>query len=342
MTKKNKNKSAETDKMRATATMNMLGSRWMKNAKSFFIILCLLTIITTQAIVPTKAQNNADSLALLIYIEDAIGQKDSVFVYIKQGATDGFDPELGEINLYGSPMKDPEIRIVQRTDTNAIMDTFGLKGPYWLTGMYGHDYDPYGLNWSSFGFLKPYKENVDLKKNYIYNLNQIKFAFQINATNYPVIINALKTDSILAKKMPQCLTATKHNAIDGSLETMDGLVSFTVQPNDCDDYYFNDYHRSIIVDFNIDNSIIFLEWNWLSTIKYNIHKSLHPNPASDVVALEDCNFDDEYVVFNNAGIVVKSGIIDNTDCIINIFDLQPSTYYIKTSNNVYKLVKESK
>ena len=301
--------------------------------------LCLL--IMTQVSV-AKLHADEQYPTIMFIAEDSVGNKDTLKVIFHPESTDGLDAELGEINLYGTPMKDPEIRIVQRTDTNAIMDTFGLKGPYWLTGMYGHDYDPYGLNWSSFGFLKPYKENVDLKKNYIYNLNQIKFAFQINATNYPVIINALKTDSILAKKMPQCLTATKHNAIDGSLETMDGLVSFTVQPNDCDDYYFNDYHRSIIVDFNIDNSIIFLEWNWLSTIKYNIHKSLHPNPASDVVALEDCNFDDEYVVFNNAGIVVKSGIIDNTDCIINIFDLQPSTYYIKTSNNVYKLVKESK
>ena len=67
--------------------------------------LCLLTIITTQAIVPQKARADEpkEYTKVLFWVEDALGNKDSCLFIGTPTATDGIDEHLGEVNLYGVP-----------------------------------------------------------------------------------------------------------------------------------------------------------------------------------------------------------------------------------------------
>jgi hypothetical protein len=69
------------------------------------------------------------------------------------------------------------------------------------------------------------------------------------------------------------------------------------------------------------------------------HKTLFPNPSCDYVILEDSNFGDEFIIINSNGVVVKTGIIDNENALIDISDLPASAYYIRIKNSIYSLIK---
>ena len=318
MTKKNKKKSAETDKMRATATTNMLGSRWMKNLKGLVIIMCLI-IFGSQA-VPTKAQNNADSLALLIYIEDAIGQKDSVFVYIKQGASNGFNPELGEINLYGTPMKDPEIRIVQRTDTNWY-SKFNcaelMIRPYWLydtsyrsvhfgDSVFKNDTILYLLNTNGSGAsVRTFPENLDLKKCYFDKYSIIEASLKIYSEHPPITLQFSRKDF-------------KYALFNDSSKNYSSNSS-TIS-------YWNNNPISI----NNPNDVIIAvsEINCLVGIEDSIeHKTLYPNPSDNYVILKDASLT-TYNLIDNMGSTLKTFDVDITPYQLFIGDLLTGNYYI--------------
>jgi len=344
--------------------------------RNFFITLILILVLGNNL----EAQNNADSLALLIYIEDAIGQKDSVFVYIKQGASNGFNPELGEVNLYNiPPQSDLDLRLVQRTDTNMLMDTLCLQGPFWLIGSYSTSYAPYpgggiGTEVELYGWVRPFKENADMKIKYISASNGTEyfgmggdgcrpFAFKINAkkSSYPIKV------FFQTKANPDFIfevgreSVTSHDANTGELIGVGyGGVGkmFLIQKIE-DIGYYDPYYPFMfeLPLYDVDNNqysirrwdlepsdIIFcIHYCPITFIRENDNaKILYPNPANNYVVLASDDYNSEYLIINNDGIVIKNAIVDNVDCIIDISFLPASTYYIKTKNNFYKLMKETK
>ena len=173
--------------------------------KKYFFFAAIFFVAFVSALVSTNqahAQENNDTLALLIWVEDSAGNKDSVWIYLKHGATDYLDPELGEVNLYGIPVENElDIRIMQRTDTNLIDTTYHPFNPgeifkitpYWLVGASAYWWH------KRCGWVPPYPENVDLKKNYVsqhsgwHTKEFPTFILRIQAQNCPLKLHLWKS-----------------------------------------------------------------------------------------------------------------------------------------------------
>ena len=197
-------------------------------------------------------------------------------------------------------------------------------------------------------WLPPATSNSDLKKNYVpvdaqndpwgwWNDVRV-FAFSIHAYNYPITVNV---DRISKWEFPfpfpdWNLTISLHNE-EGALKAdkyyggWGDIVSWEIP----DQNYFG---------FDIHNGFLGVTMGYHISIENDIlpHKFIYPNPASDTVKLEGCNFGSKYQIVDSAGIVVKTGIIDNENCIIDISNLPASTYYIKTDNISYKFIKSAR
>ena len=86
---------------------------YVHKMKKNFIITTLVVLAFAS---PVFSQVDGIWYRTLITVEDARGNIDSAVFYVIEGATNGIDPEFGEINLFGQePTSDLDIRIIQRT-----------------------------------------------------------------------------------------------------------------------------------------------------------------------------------------------------------------------------------
>ena len=162
-----------------------------------------------------------DGWYLKLRAVDALGTSDTIIIQYKEGATDGFDPELGEVNLYGiAPEKDIDLRIIQRADTNywvkhdsvylnsylAMSEELITKGiaPFWMVPFtdvnkgdtlltsrwfFNGPNGPHGPMWtgSICSAFPTAKENADLKVNYVeHNVCCWNYALKLHAKHFPV------------------------------------------------------------------------------------------------------------------------------------------------------------
>jgi hypothetical protein len=306
--------------------------------KKFLLIILLFLGF----IIQIQAHN--DTLAVLVWVEDAVGNRDSVFIYLKGEATDGLDPELGEVNLYGTPpQSELDLRIIQRTDTNFLKRYPYYQYPYWLTGLSWIDpNDTIGVGYS---WCPPYNENVDLKKNYVGYIWQWyggcrRFALRCSTINVPLKFtietsNPMLTSLLIGIGGTGYYVITLHDASNGKLKPR---LHHTIEPG---------YGEYVILSANIPkeniNDIILIEMCSQGFVLDSIEKkTLFPNPTSDFVVLEDCEYNDEYKIFDINGNMIEAGFIDNAECLVNISGLLPATYHIKVKNNIYKLIKIDK
>ena len=83
----------------------------------FFILTCLLTLTA-------GAQNDSMFFEFPVYFEDAIGNKDTVYIGLSEYATPEFVPALGQVNLLNEPFDSVfEVRAAIFDETAAIMFT---------------------------------------------------------------------------------------------------------------------------------------------------------------------------------------------------------------------------
>lgn len=75
--------------------------------KNLLLIISLLLIFTLNGFSQFDA-------TIKLYVEDSIGLKDSVWLGINNNSTLGIDSSLGEKNIFGTPFKDLDIRLIQR------------------------------------------------------------------------------------------------------------------------------------------------------------------------------------------------------------------------------------
>ena len=91
-----------------------------------FFLACIIALLCCTGNNTANAQEiDTDSIFIKIWVTDAIGNSDTIWVTVKN---DGI-PELESVNLYGIPPQgDLDLRIVLRTDSNAIHPWY--KTPY--------------------------------------------------------------------------------------------------------------------------------------------------------------------------------------------------------------------
>lgn len=131
----------------------------------------LLTCLTTILLFPVFSQN----IALKLFVEDAVGQKDTIIFGVNDVSTLGIDTSFGELNIFGTPFDSLDIRVIQRDSTNFNC----IKEDYYQS--------------SSPNLYFP--DNIDSKIDYrpftwSYQSVYQNFEFFIYANNYPVTVRA--------------------------------------------------------------------------------------------------------------------------------------------------------
>ena len=116
-------------------------------------LMLFIAIIIATGTISTYANGEKVHLKLVFEAVDAQGNRDTAEFAIRDRATNGLDPELGEVNLYGVPPQgDLDSRLVQRK-VEAI-DEYSS----WLRAE------------SPLGFIT-FPDNIDLKKDYRSNVD---------------------------------------------------------------------------------------------------------------------------------------------------------------------------
>jgi hypothetical protein len=270
---------------------------------------------------------------VIIWAEDAAGNRDTVFIYGYYGK----NPPAGveEVDIYGVPPQgDLDLRIIERTDTNGYyLDT---KEPVWLSGYF---YDPKlpGVDGDNYGWLRPYSSNADYKKKYFSNyfidtsytgfngVAGVRCAVYCYATNYPVTIGLCRLDYndwVLPTIIPPAEMFTVHYLDNGSLAKnyYDGQISLNCE-----------YGSGLLKE----DYIILIELLMWTSIFDNVDaKTLHPNPTSDYVVLDDIPTG-IYNILNNVGRIVDTFTIETIPKQINVSTLPNGTYFITDTQRKY-------
>ncbi|MDQ1265130.1 MAG: hypothetical protein QG635_280, partial [Bacteroidota bacterium] len=116
-----------------------------------FLLFSILLLLISQSCFAYR------TYFLQFYAVDANGQIDSVAVIDYWPSTPGIDTVLGEVNLYGQPYSDLDMRIIYR-------DT--ISGRYYS----GLVYDTTGVNYwylNNCFIIPSSSENIDLKTNFV-------------------------------------------------------------------------------------------------------------------------------------------------------------------------------
>jgi len=310
----------------------------MKKFLSKKILMPISLMAMILAFNNTQQAHAQEKGRIMFWAEDAVGNRDTVWFVIHPEATEGVDTALGEVNLYGvEPQGDLDLRIIRRSDTNYWLPLNvpeEKRKPYWLVNIYNPAYhgDPNYIDGGN--YARSASGNFDFKTEYLGNYSRgIGIPLKIVSENYPITINLeMSKKSVF---YDSDLVWSYFEDEDGS--KMGGyLYPYMIM------YCPDTVHNYIFIKNPIYTVILFEFGRHVSIKDEIIKKTLYPNPATNMVVLEDCNFGDEYQVVNINGIIIKIGIIDNEDCVIDISELLTSTYFIKTNNYFYKLIKEKK
>jgi len=286
---------------------------------------------------------------------DAAGNSDTVFIYVAEGATDGLDPEFGELNLYKVPMsigKETDLRIVQRTDTNYITDKEKTPSLYydvfWLHG-YHREENP-AEEGVSVGWLPPYKENVDLKANYVANdrseRGSREFAFQLRTTRFPVTFFVEHRREVIQN---HTMRITSHDTINGKNNW--GLIEYFAIPPDPEIkipenfiFYFN--LPSYNTEFDPAESIILILFeafsaNGIKDNKIDDNTLIYLSACRNYVVMEETSMT-TYNLFDNTGTILKTFNIESVPYQLDISDLPIGIYFIvdKARSIFYKFIKQ--
>ncbi len=296
---------------------------------------------------------------LTFRVVDAKGNADTVVFAVRDGATDGIDPELGEINLYGQPANgDLDMRIIQRTDVNCEPSHTYRK--YWLCP--GFIDKPWACNFADYPFddlgIESCSNNLDLKIDYrtnatidgIYPPPYMRGALQVYAKNYPVTIYAQfdKPD----------IDSFSSISLFGGLFDKDGNqlnFDFGNPTNpDCWHYLFGYYYNRIgegaidtVIRFNNDSENNLVSFGYRIYGKSSISKNdsemqIYPNPSKEYVTIEDGKDGEKLEIVSIDGKVIKTFTVESYPYKVDIIELTKGIYYIRDSkgSSIYKFVKE--
>ena len=326
-------------------------------------LMLFIAIIIASGTISTYANGEKVHLKLVFEAVDAQGNRDTAEFAIRDRATNGLDPELDEVNLYGVPPQgDLDIRLVQRKVEDE--DNIWLSGNFYMS------------------YIKGYANNLDLKKDYRENADWIPvgsrdFVLKVYAKHYPVSIsiisvtnhNSLSTINLYGGG--RLSMVTYHEPPDSTigLEVADGnenyctasfgfdritaeqsksivdgdtIYSFIAEPILIDSYnrgvsFSDSTSRKMLLGFNYfpNGTGAVKEAN--NTIK------LYPNPSNNNVIISEGNAGDTFEVVNSAGDKISNFAVEVFPFSYDVSSLPAGVYYIinTTSGNGFgKFVKD--
>lgn len=279
-----------------------------------------------------------DSSYFIVTVIDSLGNRDSVMMMIHSDATLDVDSAFGEVNLFGQPYNDPEIRIIQRQKGN-LQPFLGIH-PDSLFPNEISDSLIWILDTNSYqGYFKFFytNSNLELKKDvrpfyqyfYPYPLMNYPVLF-INASNYPIEVE-IKIFGDMQNEFNVCSAFNlTHDRFNG----------------DEDDYKLNSsasYSYSfIIMEKPLDTLRIGFRYE-----PYLSVQDIHPislklfdllNPIDDELYIENEQLE-EIIIFDLLGNKVLSFTPKETTSSIDVSHLQRGAYIVKAGNRTGKFIK---
>ena len=324
-------------------------------------LMLFIAIIIASGTISTYANGEKVHLKLVFEAVDAQGNRDTAEFAIRDRATNGLDPELGEVNLYGVPPQgDLDIRLVQRTKNDSNLP--------WLRS-------------STYDISFP--ENVDLKKDYRSNVDLKSddsriFALKVFAKYYPINVNLLNIsnynsiDDIYNYDEISVVSFDESNVVDAYNLVLDNnnnnscIYSYTLDKVDTAISYKN---NDTIYNFIAEPELIrysnggrtytfgdSVSKNYILKGKYVLYSleggindnlkndiKLYPNPSNGFVAISEGNEGDTFEIVNSAGDKISNFAVEVFPFSYNVSALPAGVYYIinTTSGNGFgKFVKE--
>ena len=324
-------------------------------------LMLFIAIIIASGTISTYANGEKVHLKLVFEAVDAQGNRDTAEFAIRDRATNGLDPELGEVNLYGVPPQgDLDIRLVQRTKNDSNLP--------WLRS-------------STYDISFP--ENVDLKKDYRSNVDLKSddsriFALKVFAKYYPINVNLLNIsnynsiDDIYNYDEISVVSFDESNEVDAYNLVLDNnnnnscIYSYTLDKVDTAISYKN---NDTIYNFIAEPELIrysnggrtytfgdSVSKNYILKGKYVLYSleggindnlkndiKLYPNPSNGFVAISEGNEGDTFEIVNSAGDKISNFAVEVFPFSYDVSALPAGVYYIinTTSGNGFgKFVKE--
>ena len=324
-------------------------------------LMLFIAIIIATGTISIYANGEKVHLKLVFEAVDAQGNRDTAEFAIRDRATNGLDPELGEVNLYGVPPQgDIDIRLVQRTDNDNNL-------PWLRTSTY------------NISFL----ENVDLKKDYRSNADLKSdscriFAIKVFAKYYPINVKLLNIsnynsiddihnyDKISVVSFDESNVVNAYNLVLDNNNNNSCIYSYTLDKVDTAISYKN---NDTIYNFIAEPELIrysnggrtytfgdSVSKNYILKGKYVLYSleggindnlkndiKLYPNPSNGFVAISEGNAGDTFEVVNSAGDKISNFTVEVFPFSYDVSALPSGVYYIinTTSGNGFgKFVKE--
>jgi len=318
-----------------------------KTTKILMPISLIAMILAFSNIQQAFSQEGDSVLSKTVFVvKDAVGNTDTVVFIVKEGATNGIDAELGEVNLYGQePTKDLDLRIIQRTTVNCKCADFNFwlcPSAYWqeLDGDYGGGFDSI---YCDFGgeFTFSSDENIDLKVDYRrdtidwnnppYHWQPIpnSYVLKVYAKHYPVSIYLESRIRTVA------LIGFLFNEEDGE------YVKETSMYWDIEDklpYIIHTFN-----DASENNLLWFLQQNSCISVDDPTHEQppLYPNPASEFIMISEGRFGETFTISDINGKTVKTVTVEYYPYSVDIRELQRGIYFLQSQGNIiFKFIKE--
>jgi hypothetical protein len=265
----------------------------------------LLICFTTLSLHPAFSQN----VKLKLFVEDAIGRKDTVIFGVNDTSTLGIDTSLGEVNIYGTPFDSLDIRIIQRDSAH-----FNCIRTSHYTSVVTNLYFPENIE-SKIDF-RPFGPFISVYNN---------FEIFINAINYPVVIRADFSDiqgSWLEGYSVIHLLDSNCDAVEtkGIYSTQTNDTLFTLPDSSFNTLVANFQHEVGIAEINSLNNLVTISPNPLSE---NLHVKI-ANLTLDKAAM---------TVYNLFGQKFIGNQITQESFEINVADLTSGIYILEISNN---------
>lgn len=265
----------------------------------------LIICFTTLSIHPAFSQNDA----LKLFVENAIGQKDTIIFGVNDASTLGIDTSLGEVNIYGIPFDSLDIRVFQRDSANfncIQVSHYSSSSP----NLY-------------------FPQNIDLKIDFrpfgafisVYN----NFEIFIYSINYPVVVRADFSDI-------QGSWLEGYSAIHLLNNNCDAVETKAIQSTQTNDTLFilpDSSFNTLVANFQ--HEVGKDEINSLNNLV-----TIAPNPLSENLHVKIANLTLDkatMTVYNLFGqkFIVKQLTQESFET--NVADLTSGIYFLEISNN---------
>lgn len=253
---------------------------------------------------------NSQSQTFVIKAIDSKGQTDSVTIGYRSNATVGIDQNLAEVDYFGKPYTEIDIRSIQRNEI--------LQAPYWLKGC-------------NYNHVLPFQQNIDLKEDYRQYLTcGNHFIIQVHAKNYPITfkITQFTFDQVIR------FNSYLSNGDCGSFSDVSSDFS-----SDFSKIVFHDSTENQLM--GLHPQLIDACFDGIRKINSNALLTLYPNPAKDVLIIKLLNSEKKSIsVYNCLGNEIDRFNIHEGENNHDISTYIKGIYLIKVDSEVVKFSKQ--